>query len=259
MPQVGSASNFVFLNERSGSFTASQFVRVVPNEDSPSDIRPPYFQVSVFRHPMKRPLHPATQTALGSEEQTIWPQRLTLVLLSIQSVGRRENGGPLLSWIRRRCDDDVRTRGASSTIGEVGESVTFPLVVRSDRKVDDIISVSTKNAVGQDLFKVTVIGSAFERSVSALAKPRRDSQRPTRMAANPTVMWKFQPWVKVRNTGATFVVQFRWPSCLQMAFANPLGSPVRWTGLDGAIHPPGFCGDTRCERSRYSSEHRRWN
>jgi len=210
MPQVGSTSNFVFLNERSGSFTASQFVRVVSNEDSPSDIRYSYFQVSsVSSSDEETTSIPATQTAPGSEEQTIY----TTSHVGFVADSKVSVAGNVVDLVVVDSSRDVTTTyelgGASSTIGEVGESVTFPLAeFPFDLKVDDIISVSTKNAVGQDLFKVTVIGLSLRAIRLGVGETQKTPGTSYPYGgANPTVYVKFQPWVKVRNTGATFVVQ----------------------------------------------------
>lgn len=208
-PQVGGTSATVFLTEESGEFVAGQFVRIVANETNPSEISYSYYRVSSVASSSTSTFSINTEQAVpsGGDEVMLY----TTSYLSVVEDGKLAVDGTATEATvvegSRNLSVSYTLGGASSIIGALGESVTFPLSsFPFDLKVDDIISVGVEDSPGQDLYQVTAVGLTVIANRLGVGEAQKTAGLTYPYGgANPTVYVRFQPWIKVTNSSTTSI------------------------------------------------------
>ncbi len=208
-PATGSTSAVVILDAISGSFVRDQYVRVVSNDSNPSERAYSYYSVSeVSSAAASVDSIAAEQSVPAGDDVTLY----TSEYLPVVSDGRIKINGDTTPLVivegSRELDQTYTLGGASSVVGAVGTTVSFPLsAFPFALKLGDVISVGTSDRSGQDLYAVTVIGQTLiARRLGAGAYQKPVGQSYAYGGANPVVYVRFQHWVSVTNPSTSGVV-----------------------------------------------------
>ena len=208
-PEVGGTSGTVFLDEESGEFVANQFVRIVANENNPSEISYSYYKVGSVASSSDsvESIRVDQSVPSGGAETTVY----TTAYLAVVEDGKLSIDGTATEATvtegSRNLAKTYELGGASSVVGNIGESVTFPLsAFPFDFKINDIISVGTSDEPGQDLYKITTIGLTLIAVRLGIGEAQKSKGLTFAYGgSNPTVYVRFQPWIKVTNSSSTSI------------------------------------------------------
>jgi hypothetical protein len=205
-PDIGAFTDWVFLEEVSGTFVPEQFVRVVSNEDDPSKIRYDYYTVSEFATKATTEttaigrdafIEPGETEVVFTNSDRRWPVGARVVVENdltdlVVDEGSRENPNEAFAT-------GILILNTGETLPNPGEEVSLSLYeYPSGIREGDYISASTsQSTIGEEIFEVVTVGQVLRaRRVGA-----GSNQGPVgTQIAGRWMVW--QPWVSVTNTSS---------------------------------------------------------